>query len=81
MVCKGLIISRKKNITAVVHLNFARDIDVNSKHGMKFVRQLCVSENLSFGLPLLSDRLYFFDNTPSVLMLHVEIYGTQACCP
>lgn len=48
---------------------------------LEFVFSCILIQISSFDSPLLSDRLYLSDKNPSVFMLHVEIYGTQACCP
>lgn len=54
----------------------AKKIGLNP--AMEFLLHTNFTPNSS---PRLSDRLYFFDKTPSVLMLHVDMYGTHACCP
>lgn len=35
----------------------------------------------SNAIPRLSERLYFLDSVPKVLMLQLEIYGAHACWP
>lgn len=45
------------------------------------VNRCTIKVILPINLPLLSFALYFCDRTPSILMLHIEINGDQACLP